>query len=817
MPVIYIGDFRCRSLQRNYDSGDNNDAENTYIINDFGNISWLSSDAQYQLEDLSPVSSSIVIMTGFQDCLNSCIWSTFKITDIVATYKTVLEKLVSNYVGHQFYFCSVNPVDTDYTTSMHDSGKVSKSTLNNKIKNFNNKMKEDCPVTFLDSYTYLTDCKYITRDGVRYTSETAKALQGFIQSQVNLNSLSFGSSFMSNPRIREEDAPHIEDESMKYWTHTDYGGLNKCISIAGTRYCIPNCVGYAWGRFYEITGEEPKLSRSNAENWWSYNDGYERGSTPRAGAVICWRHGAIGNDPNVDGEDAGHVAIVEQVNDDGSIIISESGYKNTAYNEDVHFTVRTISKGSGNWGGWTNYYFQGFIYPPQATTVTLASGNICTKNSYGITRAEMEPNVQYIWQYLGSKGWTKNAVAALVGNMEQESKMSPCVWEGVPQDCVTIDSSGKQTLTDKGKNFKNGFGLTQWTPATKLFTWCNNGGTSGNANGTGKVLPFYSIDTQLMRIEAEVKQCGKSWVEGLSQWISKPEKGYNMSFQDFTTSTLSAYDLAGAFAYCYERPARSTGTAAEQAALKKERGENAEYWFSKLGGISNSVLVTDKQLRVNSFRVDELSPTSAQISFINSNGIDYVCELYKSKTKVKTKKNDFEAEEKVKIINFTGLLPNTSYKVKLEVNGENDMKFEEELSFKTLQAYPSSVQAIKLIPNLVNGFKDHKHTMKFTLTGPSDVGYWKSNSKGLELQLYINGVSKKTITIDSVSNISWTALDLESKFGYTCKAGDSVQIGARVWVYDDNGNKLYDSSYPKMTKTFCLLNKPVLSFLNLRT
>src|SRR5699024_3402543 len=83
-------------------------------------------------------------------------------------------------------------------------------------------------------------------------------------------------------------APATDD---KYWIQTAYGGLNECIHIRGGSV-LPNCVGYAWGRVYEITGKRPTLSKNNAENWWGYTaDGYARGQTPKLGAVLCWAKG----------------------------------------------------------------------------------------------------------------------------------------------------------------------------------------------------------------------------------------------------------------------------------------------------------------------------------------------------------------------------------------------------------------------------------------------------------------------------------------------------------------------------------------------
>ena len=128
------------------------------------------------------------------------------------------------------------------------------------------------------------------------------------------------------------------------------GGYNHCLYI-GNKSCLPNCVGYAWGRWRELLGENPKLSIQNAEQWWTHKDGYERGQTPKLGAVICWRKGSATN--SKDG--AGHVAIVEQINQDGSIVTSNSGYKST------RFYLKTL-KPPYSLGG--SYTLQGFIYIP---------------------------------------------------------------------------------------------------------------------------------------------------------------------------------------------------------------------------------------------------------------------------------------------------------------------------------------------------------------------------------------------------------------------------------------------------------------------
>ena len=137
--------------------------------------------------------------------------------------------------------------------------------------------------------------------------------------------------------------------NQNHWVHYTKGGPNYCIAING-KEVIPNCVGYAWGRWHELLGEFHQLSRGNAEDWFGRNDGYKRGTTPKLGAVICWRQGRTG----VGSDGHGHVAIVEKINQNGSIVTSNSDYKGS------RFYTRTMYP-PFNFG---NFVFQGFIYPP---------------------------------------------------------------------------------------------------------------------------------------------------------------------------------------------------------------------------------------------------------------------------------------------------------------------------------------------------------------------------------------------------------------------------------------------------------------------
>lgn len=325
--------------------------------------------------------------------------------------------------------------------------------------------------------------------------------------------------------------PRLDSDGL---SSSDYYNTNNPFYKSG--WGLPNCTCYAWGRFWECQGVEgtrPTLSLNNAEDWWGYTaDGYQRGNTPKVGAVICWRKGQVGNDS----DGAGHVGIVEVVNDDGTIVTSESGHN------DYYFRNKTRNP-TPNWDGG-DYTFQGFIYNP----VVFDTGGTPTPTPKPVTGAinrpltseEMHQNAKYIWWFLGQRGWTANAVAGMLGNMEVESWLNPFIWEDL----------------DEG-DLEGGFGLVQWTPTTKLINWCNKNN-----------LVYYEMDSQLLRIIWEQ--------ENENGQFSSADTPYNMTFTEYKNSKLSAYELGVIFLTCYEKPTIPD---------PQNRGENAEYWYEYISGI----------------------------------------------------------------------------------------------------------------------------------------------------------------------------------------------------------------------------------------
>lgn len=159
-------------------------------------------------------------------------------------------------------------------------------------------------------------------------------------------------------------------------------------------------------------------------------------------------------------------------------------------------------------------------------------------SSASLNRERQQYNAKYIWYALQNNGWTLNAVCGMLGNMQAESAINPGRWEG--------DIVGRM-----GK----GYGLVQWTPATKYINWI---GVSNDPS---------TMDNNLSRIKWEAVN-NKQW---------RKSKQYPISFKEFKSSTASVEYLAGAFLYNYERPAKYN---------LAPRVRNALYWWDYLGGVT---------------------------------------------------------------------------------------------------------------------------------------------------------------------------------------------------------------------------------------
>lgn len=145
---------------------------------------------------------------------------------------------------------------------------------------------------------------------------------------------------------------------------------------------------------------------------------------------------------------------------------------------------------------------------------------------------EMTGNAYMVYSYFRDLGFSNEAIAGLLGNMQQESTINPGLWQNI------------QSQT-------GGYGLVQWTPASGWFDYAaanNIDITDADESGDGQC--------------ACVNNCTND-----GQWI--PTSSYPYSWSEFAQLT-DVHEAVKAFLYEYER----AGTPALQNRL-----DYSDHWY----------------------------------------------------------------------------------------------------------------------------------------------------------------------------------------------------------------------------------------------
>ncbi len=165
--------------------------------------------------------------------------------------------------------------------------------------------------------------------------------------------------------------------------------------------------------------------------------------------------------------------------------------------------------------------------------LTPISGN------YALSQSQMENNAKIIYNYLRNEvatPWSKNAICAVLGNMQAESTINPGRWQS---------------------GVGPGYGLVQWEfQQEKLFEYLELNG--------------YEDDDLYGQLEYLINQCENGnlyWNKGTNY----PSNLTFMSFNDFRTSTTSVETLTRVFLWGFEK----AGTTHEE-----KRINNANEWYS---------------------------------------------------------------------------------------------------------------------------------------------------------------------------------------------------------------------------------------------
>lgn len=163
-------------------------------------------------------------------------------------------------------------------------------------------------------------------------------------------------------------------------------------------------------------------------------------------------------------------------------------------------------------------------------------------NAY-LGQEQKDNNALCAWDALGSIGWSKNAVSAVLGNFDKESTLNPGIWQNL----------------DEG-NTNLGLGLGQWTPATKLLNWAS---------------------TESVAWDSGDEQC-RFLTENSGQWHTTgnpnaPNPSPLLSWEEFMASELDVQTLTQYFYYWWEDPSYSDVSL-------PGRLEAAQHYFELIGG-----------------------------------------------------------------------------------------------------------------------------------------------------------------------------------------------------------------------------------------
>lgn len=177
--------------------------------------------------------------------------------------------------------------------------------------------------------------------------------------------------------------------------------------------------------------------------------------------------------------------------------------------------------------------------------------------SSGLTTEEMQNNANIVINTYRSMGINDNTIAAILGNMQNESSVNP------------------QRVEEGGGG---GYGLVQWTPQSVLENHCTTLGLS----------PYTSGDVQLQVIIKEIKN-----VTGVAEWFTTQAFISNYYASGATSDMIGITGeqflknemnwtpdkLAVLFMAAYERPAYDPNTN-----HASKRRSDALIWLNYMGG-----------------------------------------------------------------------------------------------------------------------------------------------------------------------------------------------------------------------------------------
>ena len=172
-----------------------------------------------------------------------------------------------------------------------------------------------------------------------------------------------------------------------------------------------------------------------------------------------------------------------------------------------------------------------------------------------LTQAHRDENALLVYDFLNGLGWTKEAIAGILGNMDVESTMNPALIEGRNYHTL-IDNNTCLSINDH-----TGVGLVQWTGHTTT----SPAGQKLASFAIRYNEQWYDGDLQCFRLKRE---CDTD-----IQFNHGTVDGQSWDWQTYISSTSTPEQLAKVWQLLYERGGSDTTT----------RQQKARYYYKLIG------------------------------------------------------------------------------------------------------------------------------------------------------------------------------------------------------------------------------------------
>lgn len=183
----------------------------------------------------------------------------------------------------------------------------------------------------------------------------------------------------------------------------------------------------------------------------------------------------------------------------------------------------------------------------------LYNGYWISTDTY-LTQQHRDSNAILVNQYLSNLGWTREAIAGILGNMDVESSINPAFIQnrGYPSLITNTQCLDIHTL---------GVGMVQWTG-------------DGQTPPIGQKLASFAIRNNKQWYDGEL-QCYRLLREYQTneQFLPSVVDGVTWTWNDYVFSTATPETLAKVWQYCYERGGSDTAT----------RQAKARYYYGMIG------------------------------------------------------------------------------------------------------------------------------------------------------------------------------------------------------------------------------------------